>query len=191
MNTYTMEDMKEDLEEARGIVYQAGIHEIDDNSYNLVLNPKYTQWLGKCRRNAYRNYTVFLNQPYANMATHEEIMNTLVHEIAHSAPNCMNHKGPWKAVAQKIYLYNGMKIQRLASIEGNETVSQYVADRKQLKYSTPHTYYEMHCNGCNSKMRTYERKTKAVEKIMRLKENSGYFCRKCGSHDISVNPVIR
>lgn len=188
---YTMNQFMEDFEEARCIVYQAGFHEVDDNFYNFELNPKYTKWLGRCRKIAYRNYTIFLSQPYANISTHEEIMNTLVHECLHSLPNCMNHKIQWKNAAQKIYLYNGMKIQRLASTEGNEIVSQYVADRKQLKYSTPHTYYEMHCNGCSSKMHTYERKTKTVEKIMRLKENSGYFCCKCGSHDISVNPVIR
>lgn len=188
---YTKEQFIEDLEEARGIVYQAGIHEIDDNSYNLVLNPKYTQWLGKCRRNAYRNYTVFLNQPYANMATHEEIMNTLVHEIAHSAPNCMNHKGPWKAVAQKIYLYNGMKIQRLASTKDNQIVSQYVFDRKEMKYSTPHTYYEITCGDCGKKFHTYERKTKKIERILKLKEKAGYYCTQCHSYNILVNPVVR
>lgn len=188
---YTQNNFQEDYHEAASIVYQAGIHEFEDFYPTLKLVDKYVKFLGKCRRNSYHNYTIELNLKYANLASHEEIINVIVHEILHMGENCMNHGRYWKAAAQKIYLYNGMKIQRLASIEGNEIVSQYVADRKQLKYSTPHTYYEMHCNGCNSKMHTYERKTKAVEKIMRLKENSGYFCRKCGSHDISVNPVIR
>lgn len=186
---YTKEKMIEDFEEARSIVYQAGLHEIESITVLFEVSPNYTKWLGQCQRKDVNTYIIRINQPYASQATHSDIITTLVHEAIHCIPLCYNHGKHFHTACTNIYAYNGMKISTYA--ENTPAVQQYVTQRKCFKYKTPHTYYELWCRNCGKKIRTYERSGKVVKKIISKGDKSGIYHTSCGSHDLYIRTIAQ
>lgn len=186
---YTKEEMIEDFEEARSIVYQAGLHEIESITVLFEVSPNYTKWLGQCQRKDVNTYIIRINQPYASQATHNDIIATLVHEALHCLKNCYNHGKHFHAACRDIYAYNGMKIDTHA--ENTPAVKQYVEQRKVLKYKTPHTYYELWCRNCGKKIKTYERNCNTVMRISMSGKKSGIYHTRCGSHDLYVRTITQ
>lgn len=44
------------------------------------------------------------------------ILNTLIHELLHTLPNCQNHGPQWKAYGKKIHKMTGIEISRLGEL---------------------------------------------------------------------------
>lgn len=45
------------------------------------------------------------------------LMNTMLHELLHSVPGCMNHGAKWKAMADKVHKAYGIQIKRCSNAE--------------------------------------------------------------------------
>lgn len=72
------------------------------------------------------------------------LKNTIIHELLHTCPNCMNHGQPWKSVADKVNKKYGYNIKRCSD-----------ADEKGVK-PLDETYeykYVFKCKDCGQMVR--------------------------------------
>jgi predicted SprT family Zn-dependent metalloprotease len=174
---YTINNMNDDFEAAKQIVINAGLTDCKYNRYILELS-KRTSFLGQAHKNADYDYVIRLNKLYAETAEHDDVMETLVHEILHTLPHGMKHTGEWKYYASVIHNYNGMNIKRLH--EATEGTKAYEAIRP---HKTIAMTYVVHCPNCGD-LKHYERRSKAVISIQ--KQEKRYMCPKCHSYDLTV-----
>ena len=107
-----------------------------------------------------------ISQRLAEYATHEEVVNTIIHEIFHIlAPNDV-HAGRWKQLAKKFNMRTDLvkiygKIKRLGEILPEE-------------YQKKHAHYKIKCTECNNF--SYRlRKSKVIS------NPSMFRCRRCGA----------
>ena len=94
----------------------------------------------------------------------EEVMQTLVHEILHTLPNCMNHGAEWKNAAAVVNSKYGYNVSRLSSMEmANLTAVDIEIQRR----------YTVVCLDCGNELYR-ERKSKLIT------HTHNYTCGKCG-----------
>lgn len=71
---------------------------------------------GQCRRESNGTYSININ---VNLLKEENdiegLENTIIHELLHTCPNCMNHGPEWKKYAKMVYDSYGYNIQRCAN----------------------------------------------------------------------------
>ena len=88
----------------------------------------------------------------------DSILNTLIHELLHTLPNCQDHGSQWKAYSKEIYKMTGIEISRL---------SELPIPASQLNYK-----YLIKCSQCGKEY-GFGRTTKVLNNL------SGYNCH-CG-----------
>lgn len=79
--------------------------------------------------------------------------NTIIHELLHTVPGCMNHGPNWKRMADKVYAAYGIEIKRCATAE--EKGVDPIEEVKEYKYF-------LRCPDCGYVFK-YMRETKAVK----------------------------
>lgn len=72
----------------------------------------------------------------------EALTNTMMHELIHTVDGCMNHKQPWKSIAEKVNEAYGYNVQRVNSYKNEEGVNPL---RTNKDY-----HYIVTCQSCNS-----------------------------------------
>ena len=100
-------------------------------NYTLEINNKALKRLGRCEAKGRNNYTIQINEFHNKLSPDTSVMNTLVHELLHSLPNCMNHGEMWKRYANKYNSVYGTTISRLSPLEGDYKIFKE-GKRKQL-----------------------------------------------------------
>lgn len=188
MIEYTQKNFEKDFQEALEIVDKVGYNECMKNHYILILVPKMKS-LGRCTFRGYGNYEIKLNQLYASTCPAENVINTLIHEILHSLPGGMKHTGEWKIYAETVYRKTGIKIQRLAS---SEECAPYRKEKTlmTIEKHPEKVVYSIYCDGCNRKLETVERRTKAVQHLLaHPTDNTRYYCPKCHSTHLSIKTL--
>lgn len=184
MTIYNYNDLKRDFQEAKSIVENAGLTEVTEISYHLLLVQQ-TSFLGLTHYNYFHNYTIKLNQLYANTASHDDIINTLVHEVLHSLKNGMNHKAPWKSYALIIKNKTGINITRCHA--QTESIQNYRAEKKMslIAKNPEKVVYNFTCLSCGNKF-SYQKQSKYVKRIMANPLNSGLRCSHCKGGTFSI-----
>lgn len=116
---------------------------------------------GKCSSTP-DGFTVHLSKYFKDNCI-EEVMQTLVHEVLHTLPGCMNHGSSWKTAAEIVNAKYGYNVQRCNSMEmANLTEEDKVATK----------HYAVECLSCGA-MIYRERKSKLIT------HTDHYRC-KCG-----------
>ena len=93
------------------------------------------------------------------------LKNTLLHELLHTCPNCMNHGAQWKAYAAMVNDRYGIKITRCNSAEEKGVDrEEWIGQKKIL-----HRY---HCKDCGQVI-TRSRESKFT------RHYNMYLCGKC------------
>ena len=63
------------------------------------------------------------------------LINTILHELLHTCPNCMNHGSEWKKWAEKVKRYYGYDIKRLSDSDEKDIVTGNLNEKKtEYKY---------------------------------------------------------
>lgn len=94
----------------------------------------------------------------------EEVMQTLVHEVLHTIPGCMNHARSWKEAAAVVNSVYGYDVSRLSSMEmANLTAADVQVQRR----------YTIVCFDCATELYR-ERKSKLIT------HTHNYSCGRCG-----------
>lgn len=133
--------------------------------YIVVFNTRAIKRFGQCRRLGNNYFEININKKFAQHCKIEDVKNTIVHEILHSLPNGMSHKGAWLMYANKINtLLPHYHITRTNSYE------EYAKTKPEAKYI-------VYCPHCGKEWKRY-RKSEMVNNI--LKGNSRKFhCPDC------------
>lgn len=84
--------------------------------------------------------------------------NTIIHELLHTCPNCMNHGEPWKRWALKVNCKYGMNIKRTSSVQ---EIGLEVFTKKKANWIVT-------CNRCRHEY-IYQRAGKVVQHPERFK----------------------
>lgn len=145
-------------------LYQASKLLLDELGINTptvrltTLNSSRT--LGQTRKLS-DQFEVAINSSMINNAPVLSLIETMVHELLHTLPNCFNHGPVWKGHVSKVNATFGTSISRLT------TVNFDIGQQETYKYKVT-------CNGCNKVVATYKRLGKV------LKSLEEYTCGICG-----------
>lgn len=79
--------------------------------------------------------------------TDDGLINTMIHELLHTCPDCKGHGAKWKAYADMIYQHYGINIKRADSSE----------EKKMDKQVMRNTYkYIVQCEKCGAEYGRYK-----------------------------------
>ena len=159
-NLYSM------FNEAMEIVESCGIEtgEIVGVSVNYRAKSRF----GQCRR---KNgvYTINIsNEILVDETPYNAVMEVIIHEILHTCYNCMNHKAPWKEMANRVmYYYPEYSITRTTSYEKFGFKQEEINPKKEN--------YVFVCEKCGQVIRR-QRMSKFVQHY------HDYTCGICGGN---------
>lgn len=125
--------------------------------YLKVNNRAKKRW-GRCILECEGEYIIEISDRLLNDEVSEEAtFNTMIHELLHTCPNCMNHGKEWKYWASVINKNTSYNIKRTTSCEekGIERI------KKTPKYTVV-------CNRCDRKW-NYNRAGSVIKNINRCK----------------------
>ena len=122
--------------------------------------------LGVCRITKLEK-VIGLSKYWVKGLNEVEVLDTILHEIAHALTPGEGHKQAWKDMCVKI----GAKPNRLADVvKPIKEVKQLEYNyKKEKKYRKPKVEYIFECNSCGASGVRY-----------RIKQQSSYTCGKCG-----------
>lgn len=160
----THQELNEICSDALADVISIGI-DLSTNRYIFKLNNRLTRACGYCSYISDNCYEIDINPTYASIVDTDELYDTVVHELLHSAPDCMNHGKEW---------------QRLADIANKHlltNVSQYYSGNEYNPYK-----YGVRCCDCD---RVIYRRTRQTATYKKIKEGKGKFhCNTCGGYNL-------
>ena len=146
--------LKEGIEQVKS----AGIEPGNINP-NVKINSRAKTRFGLCRKTPGKyDYEIELNSELLK-ADKKKAMNTMVHEILHSAKGCMNHGRLWLAYADKMNRTFGYDISRATSYSA-------------LGLERPKAKYVIKCVDCDNEILRFK-KSKIVTNVNR------YICGRC------------
>ena len=139
--------------------------EVKNIKYQVVFNTRAIKRYGQCKRLNDNYFEININKTFTEVCDIKDVKNTIVHEILHSLPNGMTHKGAWARYANQVnHSFPHYNITRTNTYEG-------YAEAK------PNAKYIMYCPDCGRTWKRYK-KTNMISNI--LKGNSrGYYCPDC------------
>ena len=139
--------------------------EVKNIKYQVVFNTRAIKRYGQCKRINDKSFEININKTFTEVCDIKDVKNTIVHEILHSLPNGMTHKGAWARYANQVnHMLPHYHITRTNSYEG------YAEAKPEAKYI-------MYCPDCGREWKRYK-KTEMISNI--LKGNSrGYHCPDC------------
>lgn len=142
------------------------------SDYKLVINERALKRLGRCTlkkdNNNHFYYEIQINKFHNELSPRQDIMDTLIHEIIHSLPNCMNHGKIWAAIASKYNKAYNTSIYRTS--KGSDAYNNFVKSKEQQKSS-----YSLSCSSCGRKW-SYKRKTKLIKLVLNGKKIKCPYC---------------
>lgn len=157
--------------------------EFKNNSYTIRFNNNATTFLGKIRKtgNSFIStggcFEIIVNKVYTDMVDIDDVRNTLLHELIHSLPYCMNHGPDWKRQAAKARV-RGYTITRVSG--KNAYTEMYNKKRKEKKQNAKYTVY---CDKCGEQW-NYQRTCKVIKSVAR--NETRYSCPKCNNHNLKL-----
>ena len=181
MGFYSTSQFVKDVEDGKNILRSCGLNAIDEVKIHPVFSERYTRYLGRATRKGVMTFDLILNHPFANMSSHDEIMNTIVHELLHMLPNCLNHGVVWKSYASIVYRKTGINIQTKHPVDNIET---YWNARKSTKNT--HTY-QVECTQCHRRLgRKFYRRSGVIGCITNNPYQQNYCCPYCKTTKLIV-----
>ena len=152
------------------------------SNYTLEINNKALKRLGRCEAKSGNRYVIQINEFHNKLSPETSVMNTLIHELLHSLPKCMNHGELWKRYANMYNRAYGTTISRTSPLNGHYKTFKEEMERKKGK--TQHKNHSIYsdgkhkitCSKCN-KSWYYERAGRVVKLAM---QNKKLKCPHCG-----------
>ena len=173
MSMYTTENkVRTEVMQDVEILTDLGIKGVKDNVYTIKINNRMYRVLGRCSKlnNVEKRYTIELSSKFVTNASDQSVRNTIMHEVIHSAPNCMNHGKTWQSICNLVmHKHKEFNLSRIA---------HYDEYSKALAKTAP---YEVICANCLTSSK-FMRKTKTIDYCLRGRAK----CGKCGSKMLDI-----
>lgn len=139
--------------------------EVKNIKYQVVFNTRAIKRYGQCKRINDKSFEININKTFTEVCDIKDVKNTIAHEILHSLPNGMTHKGAWARYANQVnHMLPHYHITRTNSYEGYAEVK-------------PEAKYIMYCPDCGREWKRYK-KTEMITHILRG-NSRGYHCPDC------------
>ena len=131
-------------DEALAELRSIGIEVPKERKIRYVLNTRTQRLLGRCKKISEDNFQIDIST-WIFDGDDTLIKTTLIHEILHTFPRCMNHGKVWKEFAQKVNIHLGYNVSRLASRE--KLVANMGEDAYIARYK-----YKVVCKDCGQEI---------------------------------------
>jgi len=179
-STYTIQDVKREIEECVSLLAEIGYLDVTKNHYEVDFSTRRVKNFGTCQKIGIEQFKIILNKHYVELASPENVHNTIMHEVIHSVPGCMNHKAPWQAVASKVNRnYNFTKLERLG--HDDNYYKTYITNHRRgcLDYK-----YEVVCDYCEASW-----KYKKMSKVVQYAPEGKCTCPHCRRKSFTVYTI--
>lgn len=140
--------------------------DLSNNAYKFKFNTSLKRVCAQCCYNQENDFTIEFNPMYVESVDVDELYDTIVHELLHSAPNCYNHGTEWK---------------RLADIANSKLLTNVTRCYKGTNFN-PYRYY-VKCPTCNKVV--YKSATKSPTwKNIYMGNTRRFHCNVCKCYDL-------
>ena len=119
---------------------------------------KATSWYGQCReyrgrRGASYQFQISISEHHLQ-SSERAIRNTLIHELLHTCPGCLNHGPKWKTYAAIVQNRFGYNITRSG---GDKDKSSPLEAARQSKREGYQVKYLLQCTKCGQQFPRYRK----------------------------------
>lgn len=143
---------------------------------NFTVNTRARRW-GQCRK-INGKYYININATLLDERNGENgLINTLLHELLHTCPNCMNHGSTWKYYAEKVRRAYGYDIKRTSDQEKKQVTTG------NLNYREREYKYFIYCEKCG---KLITRRKRACD----ITENPGLWKHSIDGGKLYCRPVF-
>lgn len=176
---YTVKDIQEEIKECLSIIDHIGI-ERKNAIYTVAISNRMTKTLGYCKRIKLKPLTfqITISANHLLASDPQEVHDTIMHEVLHSMPECMNHGPKWQ-------MY-GKMIQKF---EPKYTIERLSTDPTYKQFLQSISKYSISCKSCGWKI-SYQKRTKSINYLFERKAiglpNTRYGCPLCKSKELEV-----
>lgn len=134
-----------------------------------------TRW-GQCKK-VPGGFTINISTRLLEDGVDEKsLMSTVLHEVIHTCPDCMNHGQTWKEYARRLNKKFGYNIKRCTSSEEKGIKPAY----REQNYK-----YIVKCEDCNLKY-YYLRRGEVIRQIQARPNTHGCRCGRCRSRRLTL-----
>lgn len=145
--------------------------DLTSNIYDFELNNRLKRACGYCQEIGYNMYNnrvhfkISINPNYAKSVDTDELYDTIIHELLHSAPDCMNHGKEW------------LRLADIANKHLLTNVEQYYRGHEFDPFK-----YGIRCADCD---RIIYKKANQTKTYKNIKAGIGkYHCNTCGGYNL-------
>ena len=171
---YTTKDIELEVKECVELLKTLGV-DLSKNRYVCVINSRLSRVLGNCKYLGNNWYRITLSAKYLKNGSAKAVHGTIMHEVCHSAPLCMNHGPNWKNLTCKVNNAYGYSITRCTSDEEYKAFREATAKPQK---------YVIFCETCNKELCHYERRSPTWSEIYNAQIHGKpmpRYCKACGT----------
>ena len=111
---------------------------------SFTINTRAANRWGQCKRNNDETFTININiRLLESEKTLVGLRSTILHELLHTCPGCMNHGTQWKSYAAKVYNKYGIRISTTDSY-----LNKGISQEEQVEYKKSTAKYKVVCKKC-------------------------------------------
>ena len=145
---FTKEQVTKMLEEERVNLEKIGIP-ISKDICPEIRFAKATSWYGMCEPRRYHNGRMYKFRicfsEYHLASDEKSVRNTIIHELLHTCPDCLNHGPKWQKYAAVVNAKMSYDIKRCGG--DKESAAESLAKGREEKYGMGHL---LECKKCGA-----------------------------------------
>lgn len=124
------------------------------------------------------HFTIEINRNLVEAEGSEDgLMNTMLHELLHTAAWAHNHGGLWLEYAEKVRKAYGYNIKQYSS-EEDKGIADYMKQKRAAEAAARISKrYQVYCPECDAVLESRERLCKFTREVI---EGNKYIHRRCG-----------
>lgn len=154
---YTRQQLNQWLREEQKNLIGLGIP-VSDDICPVIRISKATSWYGQCQQNRVcqgKRYQFQISiSAYHLQSSQRAIRNTLIHELLHTCPGCLNHGAKWKGYASLVQQQWGYQIIRAGGDKDSDSAIEAARQEKRAGYQTK---YLLVCAKCGQEFIRYRK----------------------------------
>lgn len=135
-----------------------------ENVLEIKVNTRAKKRWGQCRR-VRGFYYININADLLDESTDlSGLKSTIIHELLHTLPGCLNHGATWNSYASKVNRELGYNIKRCSSDEEKGLSAEMIKKRTndELVRKVSSIKYIVVCNSCGNK-NFYQKRAKVID----------------------------
>lgn len=156
-------------------LFEECMHELDalhipyGTISEIQVNTRAKKRLGLCKMLPDKTFRIEISDRLlGDNIPKQAVKHTIIHELLHAVPGCMNHKAKWKEQAEKVNRAYGYQIRRASSFE-----ERGITDA-EVQLPKPKYKYRLQCVSCPTNY-SYYRWCSTLEHYKNCR------CSDCGS----------